>query len=191
MPEILHVSGTPNPLARKFHADVLVSGPTPLSFPDAQSAEENEVAKALFSIENVKNVFMLDQVVTVNISNEEDWEPLEPEIKMILEEHLVEFQETAQETYADEEEIAFPADFFALDLELQVAHLERVLDIKIRPGLAGDGGGIQLMGIDGKTVYVYYLGACGTCPSSSSGTLNYISQTLKTFAHPEIVVELS
>ncbi len=191
MPEILHVSGTPNPLAKKFHADVLVTGPSPLSYPDAPSAQGNSVAKALFDIEGITNVFMLDQVVTVNIANAEDWEQLQPEISMILEEYLEEYTDSSLEESGLEGDIAFPEDFFAMDLELQVNHLERVLDLKVRPGLAGDGGGIQLMGIDGKIVYVYYLGACGSCPSSSSATLNYISQTLKTYAHPEIVVELS
>lgn len=189
MPDILHVSSTPNPLAKKFHADVAIAGASPLSYPDAESAKTNPVAKALFSLDGVASVFLLDQVVTVNILNAGDWETLEPEIKLLLEEFLEAFEGETQNQ--QDEDIPFPADFFAMDLELQVAHIEKILDVKVRPGLAGDGGGIQLMGIDGKTIYVYYLGACGDCPSATSGTLNFIQQTLKTHAHPELTVELS
>ncbi len=149
------------------------------------------MAQALFGLDGVVNVFLLDQVITVNISDSEDWETLTPEIQMLLEEHLEEWHPPTTTTNQSNEDIAFPADFFGMDLELQVEHLEKILDQKIRPALAGDGGGIQLMGIDGSIVYIYYLGACGNCPSSTTGTLNQIQQTFKMLAHPELTVELS
>ncbi len=191
MPEILHISNTPNPAAKKFHAEVLIAGPTPLSFSSKSEASSNDVAQALFGLDGVVNVFLLDQVITVNISDSEDWETLTPEIQMLLEEHLEEWHPPTTTTNQSNEDIAFPADFFGMDLELQVEHLEKILDQKIRPALAGDGGGIQLMGIDGSIVYIYYLGACRNCPSSTTGTLNQIQQTFKMLAHPELTVELS
>lgn len=189
MPEILHVSGTPNPQAKKFHADELLTPGKPLSFSSVMEAEANETAKALFDLDYVTNVFILDQVVTVNVKEGTDWEMVQPELSMLMEEYLEPANAAIPEV--EEQEIIFPEDFFGLSLEDQLKHLNLILDVKIRPGLAGDGGGLDIMGIDGQTVYIYYLGACGSCPSSTTGTLNYIQSTFKQLAHPTIDVALS
>ena len=189
MPEVLHISGTPNPRAKKFHLDVLISDGEPLSFPNADSASAHPAANALFQLEHIVNVFILDQVVTISLDDADEWDIIEPEISMILEE----FTEPAEAKVATEidQAIPFPEDFFALDIDSQFKHVNLILDVKVRPGLAGDGGGLELMGIENQIVYIYYLGACGSCPSATTGTLNYIQQTLKQHAHPLIKVELS
>lgn len=189
MPEILHISGTPNPQAKKFHADELLTPGKPLSFSSSIEAQANETARALFDLDYVTNVFILDQVVTVNVKPGTDWEMVEPELSMLMEEYLEPAQEEVQAV--PEQEIQFPEDFFALELEDQLKHLNLILDVKVRPGLAGDGGGLDIMGIEGNTVYIYYLGACGSCPSATTGTLNYIQTTFKQLAHPTIDVALS
>ena len=190
MPAVLHISNTPNPLAKKFHFDCAITDGVALSFPTKESAENNAAAYAVFDVDGVTSVFMLDQVATVNLADAELWYEAEPEISMLLEEFLEEINPTASSV--DESiEIPFPEDFFGLELEIQIEHINNVLDIKVRPGLARDGGGLMLMGIDGHTVYITYEGACGSCPSSTSGTLNYIQQTLKTHCHPLIDVALS
>jgi NFU1 iron-sulfur cluster scaffold homolog, mitochondrial len=197
MPTILHISSTPNPLAKKFHSDVLICDSQPIVLQKGEEANFsdhiNELCNALFQIDYIQGLFLLDQVVTINISAQGDWEELEPEIQLLLEEYLEEFipSQTLSENSTAQTEIEVPADFFGLALEEQVSHIEQILDIKVRPGLAGDGGGLQLMGIEGNFVYVYYLGACGSCPSSTTGTLTYITETLQTFAHPDIEVELA
>jgi NFU1 iron-sulfur cluster scaffold homolog, mitochondrial len=197
MPTILHISSTPNPLAKKFHSDVLICDSQPIVLQKGEEASFsdhiNELCNSLFQVDNVQGVFLLDQVVTVNISSNGDWEELEPEIQLLLEEYLEEFipSQALSDAGQAPTEIQVPEDFFAMPLEEQVSHIEGILDIKVRPGLAGDGGGLQLMGIEGNLVYVYYLGACGTCPSSTTGTLSYISETLQTFAHPDLEVELA
>ena len=63
-----------------------------------------------------------------------------------------------------------------------------MLDQKVRPALAGDGGGLQVLGIDGFTVKIRYQGACGSCPSSISGTLMAIEGLLKRDVNPSINV---
>ena len=189
MPEILHISGTPNPLAKKFHADEIISPAKPLSYSNSVEAADSETAQALFDLDYVTNVFILDQVVTINVRQGTDWEMVEPELSMLLEEYL---EAASEPTQAQQEiTIEFPEDFFGMTLEDQLAHLNKILDAKIRPGLAGDGGGLDIMGIEGNTVYIYYLGACGSCPSSTTGTLNYIQTTFKQLAHPTIEVALS
>lgn len=187
--QILHISETPNPLARKFHADSLVTDGKALSFADAASAAEFPAAKALFALASVRGIFVMDQVVTVSIDAGADWDEMIPEITMVLEEYLEPL--VHEQSSGPAIELHKPADFYALELESQVSHIEAVFDAKVRPGLAGDGGGLELMGIDGNTVYILYVGACGSCPSSTTGTLNYIRQTLREWAHPEIEVELA
>ncbi len=63
-----------------------------------------------------------------------------------------------------------------------------MLDQKVRPALAGDGGGLQVLGIEGFTVKIRYQGACGSCPSSISGTLMAIEGLLKRDVNPSINV---
>jgi Fe-S cluster biogenesis protein NfuA len=64
-----------------------------------------------------------------------------------------------------------------------------LLDKRVRPALAGDGGGLQVMGLDGYTLKVRYQGACGSCPSAISGTLNAIENLLKREINPALEVE--
>lgn len=187
--QILHISETPNPLARKFHADALVTQGKALSYSDVESAADFPAAKALFALPLVRGVFVMDQVITVSLAHGADWDEMIPEITMVLEEYLEPMDHG--ETSAPTAPLVKPENFFALELESQVSHIEAVFDAKVRPGLAGDGGGLELMGIDGTTVYILYVGACGSCPSSTTGTLNYIRQTLREWIHPEIEVELA
>ena len=66
--------------------------------------------------------------------------------------------------------------------------INELLDQKVRPALAGDGGGLEVVGIDGLTVSIKYQGACGTCPSAISGTLMAIEGLLKRDVNPSIEV---
>ncbi len=189
MIEILQIQPTPNPHARRFRTNMPVAGRTGISFADAASAARHAAAQALFRVEHVSGLFLLEDSVTVTIDEKGDWEILLPEIALMLEEHLEPWS-GAREALSDETLEPVP-DFLELPLDKQLAHLEKVLDLKIRPGLAGDGGGLQLMGYDEQTVYIYYLGACGSCPSAGTGTLDSIRKTLQTLVHPALQVELS
>ena len=66
--------------------------------------------------------------------------------------------------------------------------IEEILDRTIRPGLQGDGGDIEILKYEDKKVYVTYQGACGTCPSSTTGTLMAIESILKDEFDPAIEV---
>lgn len=72
------------------------------------------------------------------------------------------------------------------DEKLKLIH--RLLDEKIRPGLAGDGGGLEVISFDGQTLQISYHGACGSCPSSTSGTLRYIEGLLQSEIDPSLRV---
>jgi Fe-S cluster biogenesis protein NfuA len=61
----------------------------------------------------------------------------------------------------------------------------------VRPALAGDGGGLQVLGVEGKTVLIRYEGACGSCPSSTAGTLMAIQNLLQSEVDDELVVTMN
>ena len=64
-----------------------------------------------------------------------------------------------------------------------------MLDQAIRPALANAGGGGDVLEIEGHIIKVHYQGACGTCPSSTTGTLSYIETFLKDTLHPDLTVQ--
>ncbi len=69
--------------------------------------------------------------------------------------------------------------------------INSLLDDRVRPALAGDGGGLQVMGLEGKTLFIRYQGACGSCPSSTAGTLMAIQRLLQSEVDEELVVTMS
>ena len=75
--------------------------------------------------------------------------------------------------------------------QAMLAKINSLLDDRVRPALAGDGGGLQVMGLDGKTLFIRYQGACGSCPSSTSGTLMAIQNLLQAEVDEELVVTMS
>lgn len=195
MAKVVKTSETPNPLAIRFHLDCKVVASGSRSYPDVESAQADRTATKLFELPHVTSVFYVGTTVTVNKDEDGDWNDLISPIADILEESVSAAEEPRSETpegefdpYAAGAHIARPEDFFKLSLEDQVAHLNRIFDEMVRPGLAGDGGGLELMGIEGTTVRIHYEGACGSCPSSTSGTLMYIEGAVQRKAHPELTV---
>lgn len=194
MAKVQKTSETPNPLAIRFHMDGKVVASGSRSYPDAEAAQADRTAARLFELPHVTSVFYVGTTVTVNKDEDGDWNEMITPIADILEETMA----SAEEPKAAEEEgfdpyeagasIQRPEDFFKLTLEDQMVHLNRIFDEMVRPGLAGDGGGLELMGIEGTTVRIHYEGACGSCPSATSGTLMYIEGALQRKAHPELTV---
>jgi Fe-S cluster biogenesis protein NfuA len=194
MAKVQKTSETPNPLAIRFHMDCKVVASGSRSYPDPESAQADPTAARLFEIPHVTSVFYVGTTVTVNKDEDGDWNDMITPIADALEESVKAADEpqAAPESEFDPHEaganIQRPEDFFKLTLEDQMIHLNRIFDEMVRPGLAGDGGGLELLGIEGSTVRVHYEGACGSCPSATSGTLMYIEGALQRKAHPEITV---
>lgn len=194
MAKVQKTSETPNPLAIRFHMDGKVVPSGSRSYPDAEAAQADRTATRLFELPHVTSVFYVGVTVTVNKDEDGDWNEMITPIADILEASLASAEdpkaaeEESFDPYAAGAHIQRPDDFFKLSLEEQMSHLDRIFDEMVRPGLAGDGGGLELMGIEGTTVRIHYEGACGSCPSSTSGTLMYIEGALQKKAHPELSV---
>ncbi len=191
--QVVRVQPTPNPEAFQFTVTrpVIGEGLTK-TFDSADDAEGNPFAEKMFQIFGVQTLFLKGDFVTITKSPTVGWPAIMEKINAVLEGYLT-FQETFDE---HKEETADPLleefkkeDFHNYETAEQNRIVEAVLDKAIRPALANDGGGLQVIGIEGNTVKIHYQGACGSCPSSTSGTLQYIENFLRENVHSELTVE--
>lgn len=180
MPKIKEIERTPNPDAMRFVlAEPLTNGVT-RSFENSGDAQHDELARALFEIEDVINVYYVDRFVTVTQSGNAVWSELLRKLAPPIRESKPQLDlEEDSEVHASRE--AQETDDPRL---IQINHL---LDEQVRPYLLADGGGLKVIGLDGNRLKVHYQGACGTCPSATSGTLYAIESMVKRI-DPEIQV---
>ncbi|MEP7062006.1 MAG: NifU family protein [Betaproteobacteria bacterium] len=183
MPKIADIEDTPNPRALKFTLREPLTWGVTRSYEDAEQAQGDELACALFAIEHVTNVFYVDRWLTVTQDGGADWKDLVREIAVPLRAApAARDQSTAT--------VAAAKDAFAHLSETdqdRLVEINVLLDRQIRPYLQGDGGDLFILGLSGNQLTVHYQGACGTCPSSISGTLQGIQDLLRTI-EPEIEV---
>lgn len=177
MLQVLDVELTPNPHALKFILNEKILNIETRQYADKNEAENDPLAKGIFEIEGVVSVFYMDRFITIEKSKDTDWGKIQrPFLNLIMH-----FDKNLIPT---EKEIK-GLDENASDL---LKEINKILDIKVRPALAGDGGGLEILGLEGNTLKVRYQGACGSCPSSIRGTLTAIEGLLKRDVSPAIEV---
>lgn len=183
MPKIADIEDTPNPNALKFTLrDPLTWGVT-RSFDSAEHAKDDELASQLFAIEHVINVFYVDRWLTVTQDGNADWKQLVREIAVPLRAAPAASDQSA----ATVEAARASFEHLSEHDQARMQQINLMLDEQIRPYLQGDGGDLHILGLDGNQLVVHYQGACGTCPSSISGTLRGIENLLRTI-EPDIEV---
>jgi Fe-S cluster biogenesis protein NfuA len=170
MPRIAEIEFTPNPNARKFILREPLTFGVSKSFETAEQAKGDPLAEALFAIPHVTNVFYVDYWLTVTQDGKAHWPELLRELAVPIRD-APSAQQTSKELInqpferpdgvppADEEE------------DEKLAAIRQILDDQVRPYLQGDGGDLHVLGLEGNVLKVHYQGACGSCPSSISGTL--------------------
>lgn len=190
MPRIAEIEFTPNPNARKFILrDPLTYGVT-RSYENAEQARGDELAEALFAIPHVTNVFYVDQWLTVTQDGKAHWPDLLRQLAVPIRD-----APSAQERSAELiNESAGQVDGVPrLQREMseeereKLAVIQEILDEQVRPYLQGDGGDLHVIGLEGNLLKVHYQGACGSCPSSISGTLAGIESMVRRI-DPELEV---
>ncbi len=185
MPKIADIEPTPNPNAMKFVLREPLISAGSRSYERPSDAEGDHLAEALFDIEHVLSVFYMDRFLTVTKDPFGNWDDLLPKLAVPIRE---------SPSAADRVDTAAPAQAATAagasyaDDEALLAQINEVLDDKIRPGLAGDGGGLEIISLHERTLTIRYQGACGSCPSSIAGTLMAIEQFLKQDVDPELEV---
>lgn len=182
MPKIAEIEDTPNPNAMKFVLREPLSWGVAHSYENAGQAQNDPLARALFAIKHVTNVFYTDRWLTVTQDGQADWEPLVRDIAEPLRAAPAASAQSAAAVFAAR---ATLADLSEQDQQ-RLNHIELVLE-EIRPYLQGDGGDLYVLGLSGNQLLVHYQGACGTCPSAISGTLQGIESRLR-MIEPDIEV---
>lgn len=183
MPKIVDIDETPNPNARKFLLREPLSWGIAHSYENAEQAQGDALASALFAIPHVSNVFYVDSWLTVTQDGQADWDLLLREIAVPVRAAPAASAQSAAAVFAARASVAdlSPEDKQRLD------DIELLLDQQIRPYLQSDGGDLHVLSLAGNQLVVHYQGACGTCPSSISGTLQGIQNLLHTL-EPELEV---
>jgi len=179
---------TPNPSSRKFlpGREVMATGTREFTSPEA--AEASPLAQALFDTGEVTNVFFGSDFITVTSVPGTDWSQLKPLVLSVLLDHFVSQQPLFTPGTAGD--IAVPMEDDPVvednpeDADI-VAQIHELLDSRVRPAVAGDGGDIAYRGFKDGVVYLTLQGACSGCPSSTATLKHGIEGLLKHYI-PEV-----
>lgn len=174
---------TPNPNARKYILNQKVKSEGKISYSSQKDCYNNILAHDLLGIAHVSAIHFFDNVITITQDGMADWDNLDWLARAIIETrmpiHNPDFKEKPDEILRPKK----------TDPELE--KMEAILDATIRPGLQMDGGDIELLSLENKVLRVQYMGACGSCPSSSMGTLQAIQGILQDQYDPELQVVIA
>ncbi|MEX2602333.1 MAG: NifU family protein [Balneolaceae bacterium] len=180
MPKIKEIERTPNPDAMRFVLGEPLTNGVTLSYENSSEAEDDELAKALFAIDHVINVYYVDRYITVTQDGKAVWSELLRKLAPPIREATPKMDVTGDDEVHATREVQ-DSD----DPRLQT--INKMLDDQVRPYLLADGGGLKILGLDGNRLKVHYQGACGTCPTATSGTLYAIESMIKRI-DPELEV---
>ena len=167
---------TPNPQALKFILNERLLNTETRQFPVKEAAQKDPFAKGIFEINGVVSVFYMDKFVTIEKAKDANW----GQIQRLFIEFLKSFDLTL---LPEEKEVKIKENEDEL-----LSKINDILNQRVRPYLASDGGGLQVLGVEGNKVMIRYQGACGSCPSSISGTLAAIEGLLKKDLNPALEV---
>jgi Fe-S cluster biogenesis protein NfuA len=179
---------TPNPATLKFLPGQQVMAAGSRDFTNEEEAEASPLAQALFSLGDVSGVFFGRDFIAVTAGEGVDWSPLKPQVVAILLDHFVSgaplFQAGSAAGIAvpaeeDEDLGEDPADADIVD------QIKDLLETRIRPAVANDGGDVLYRGYREGVVYLKMQGACSGCPSSSATLKNGIESLIKYYV-PEV-----
>jgi Fe-S cluster biogenesis protein NfuA len=182
MPKISDIEETPNPNAVKFILREPVSNGVARSYGSPDQAPDDPLAKSLFAVAHVVSVFYMDRMITVEKDDEGDWDDLLPTLAVPI--RAAEAVNSPTEVGA-----ALGGSIAAVTSDdPRLVRINEILDDKVRPALMGDGGYLEVLGLADHTLSIRYQGACGSCPSSLTGTLMAIEGMLKQEVDPELEV---
>ncbi|QBX99611.1 NifU family protein [Rhodophyticola sp. CCM32] len=159
----IQTESTPNPATLKFLPGLTVLEMGTADFPNADTAEKSPLASRIFAVEGVSGVFFGTDFVTVTKAEAIDWDHAKPAILGAIMEH---FQSGAPVMEGEGGGTGGHAEHDGEDAEI-VGQIKELLDTRVRPAVAQDGGDITFHGFDRGVVYLHMQGACAGCPSST------------------------
>ncbi len=173
---------TPNPATLKFLPGRAVLDNGTLDMPNKQAAQQSPLAEKLFDIPNVGGVFFGSDFISVT-KNDGDWQQIKPAILGAIMEH---YMSGAPLVASDTEQAAADDEFFDAKDADTVATIKDLIETRVRPAVAGDGGDITFKGYKEGIVFLHMKGACSGCPSSTA-TLKHGIQNLLHHFVPDVV----
>ncbi|GHA61325.1 iron transporter [Amylibacter ulvae] len=160
----IQTESTPNPATLKFLPGQTVMAAGTADFPSADAAHSSPLAQRIFAVDGVSGVFFGPDFVTVTKTDAMEWDHIKPAILGAIMEH---FQSGAPVMDgADADAAGGHAEHSGEDSEI-VDQIKELLDTRVRPAVAQDGGDITFHGFDRGVVYLHMQGACAGCPSST------------------------
>ena len=178
----IQTEATPNPATLKFLPGRIVMGSGTLDLREGADVDRSPLAQRLFGVPGVSGVFLGSDFITVTKSDGE-WPHLKPAILGAIMEH---FMSGAPVLAAGaDQELNEEGEFFAPEDAQTVETIKDLLETRIRPAVAGDGGDITFRGYREGTVYLAMKGACSGCPSSTATLKHGIQNLLRHFL-PEV-----
>ena len=177
------IQPTPIPNALKFILSTLVKNEGKSTYETVADCGDNLMAAALFTIRGVDQLHFYQNVITISKFNYIDWEEIEDDIVNGIRERMP--------THNPDFEDLDPEEERRKNLSPELLEIEQILDKTIRPGLQADGGDLKCLSFEENILVVKYEGACGTCPSSTGGTLEAIKSILRDQYNPELDVYIA
>ncbi len=183
---LIQTEPTPNPAALKFLPGKKVMDAGTRDFATPEDAEASPLAEAIFSTGEVENVFFGRDFISVTAAPGVDWRMLKPQVLEVLLDHFASAAPLFRAGSAGAIRVAAdPAiDDDPADAEI-VAQIRELIETRVRPAVAQDGGDIVYRGFKGGIVYLALHGACSGCPSSTMTLKNGIESLLKHYV-PEV-----
>jgi Fe-S cluster biogenesis protein NfuA len=157
----IQTEDTPNPATMKFLPGRAVMEQGTLDIASSESAAQSPLAESLFAIEGVRGVFLGKDFITVTKTDEKGWTTMKPPVLTAIMEHFSAGKPVLAAASAD----GAPAETVSDDPI--VAKIRELLDHKIRPAVAQDGGDIIFQSFEDGIVYLSLQGSCAGCPSST------------------------
>ena len=184
---LIETEATPNPATLKFLPGRTVMDAGTRDFATPEDAEASPLAEALFGLGDVTGVFFGRDFISVTAAPGVEWRDLKPDVLSILLDHFSAnmplFRAGTAAGFSVPPESADFGDH-PEDAEI-VAQIRELIETRIRPAVANDGGDIVYRGFDAGKVYLQMQGACAGCPSSTATLKNGIEQLLKHYV-PEV-----
>ena len=177
----IQTESTPNPATLKFLPGQSVLEVGTADFPSAETAGDSPLAQRIFAVSGVAGVFLGNDFVTVTKAEESAWEHIKPAILGAIMEHFQSGQPVMIGEAAESGHAAHDGEDSAI-----VDQIKELLDTRVRPAVAQDGGDITFHGFDKGVVYLHMQGACAGCPSSTLTLKMGIENLLRHYI-PEVV----
>jgi Fe-S cluster biogenesis protein NfuA len=174
---------TPNPATLKFLPGRTVMASGTANFPDAEmAAAKSPLAERLFAVPQVRGVFLGADFITVTKEGESDWHQLKPVILAVIMEHFTAGRPVMLVGASDRAVMEEPQE----DEDEIVSQIKELLETRVRPAVAQDGGDIIFHDYEDGVVYLHMQGSCSGCPSSTATLKAGIENMLRHYI-PEVV----